>query len=637
MMTTKKYRFLPRVSILSSCLLVSSFTFARPPVDIPVDYKTGQWPTDPITHPVLPNKNMMLLAGEPKVTMVDDWKVRIDFTTKIPTRAVTIYYGMYEPDALLPWPRFRYGAKEDLDGNSTQHSVVLNLGKLKKSSVDINQMAKKGGGLVVYRLEVYSPGTRPYEIAAARLYDRRFEFYNGKLVPTVTEGPFVDQITETSAIISWDTDKPVNGTVKVEGFDDFHASIGNLTHFEVALTGLTAGTTYNYSVQVTDCKNTTTTRQYYFRTPVKNATQFTFAVLGDSRESYGGGEFQFNGVNARVVRALATNAFVKGAEFIIHTGDMINGYTDIVLDFEMQLESYKDAVESVGHYIPIYEMMGNHEVVVNAYTDEEDANALAYGSMLMFDKEGPESAEAIIANEFVNPTNGPEPDNKAANTPEGKSLPPYKENVYYFDYGNSRFVVMNNNYWYSGLPEKFGGNLEGYVLDDQMAWLTEVFSQTKADDSIDHLFLFAQEPLFPNGSQIKSGMWYQGGDPAKNGGFDRSYVVKRRDEIWRAFVGTGKAVAASFGDEHNYSRTFITQDKEGNDFEHPIWQVISGGAGAPYSAELRTDLPWSGNVKKFSTQMSYTLLKVNGDKVMLEAYNIDGILFDRVELTKDIR
>jgi phosphodiesterase/alkaline phosphatase D-like protein len=113
--------------------------------------------------------------------------------------------------------------------------------------------------------------------------------------------------------------------VKVKGFDDFHATIGNTTHFEVALTGLTAGTTYNYSVQVADGKNTTTTRQYYFRTPVKDATQFTFAVLGDSREGYGGGEYQFNGVNARVMRALATNAFVKEAEFIVHTGDMING------------------------------------------------------------------------------------------------------------------------------------------------------------------------------------------------------------------------------------------------------------------------------------------------------------------------
>jgi hypothetical protein len=440
----------------------------------------------------------------------------------------------------------------------------------------------------------------------------------------------VDQITESSAIISWETDQPVTGTVVVEGVDDFTASNSNDTHFEVALTGLGAGAAYTYSLQVTDGVTTTATRQYYFRTPAEDATEFTFAVMGDSRSGVGGGEYDFNGVNGLAMRNLSTDAFNKGAEFILHTGDLINGYTDDKLDFEMQFESFKDTVEHVGHFIPIYEMMGNHEALVNAYL------AWDLGGLLQFDKEGDDSSEVVFANEFVNPTNGPEPDNVAANAPPGKSLPPYKENVYYFDYGNSRFVVFNNNYWYSGLPERFGGNLEGYVLDDQMDWLTDVFSETKADASIEHLFLFAQEPMFPSGAQAGSGMWYEGGDPAKNGGWDRTYVVERRDEIWKAFVGTGKAVAANFGDEHNYSRTFITKDKNGDDFDRPVWQLISGGAGAPYKAAWRTDLPWSDNVERFTTQMHYTLFRVAQDEVMLEVYNIDGALIDSLELTKDL-
>ncbi len=589
------------------------------PEDVPAGYETGLWPTYPITYPLITDTNLLLVEG-PHVTMVNTRTAQITFTTAISTPAAVIYYGVYEPDPLLPWPRFHSLAQESLVGNSTQHSVEIDIDAL-LGDADVNGMEAKGGGLIVYRIEVYDP-----ETATARFYDRRFEFNNDQVVPTVIEGPFVDQVAENSAIVSWDTDLPVTGTVQVEGVGNFAASNSNDTHFEVALTGLAAGNTYTYSIQITDGINTITTRQYAFRTPAQDTTQFAFAVMGNSRAGYGGGEYDFNGVNARVMGSLATGAFNQGAEFIVHTGDLVNGHTTSVPDFEMQIESFKDAVENVGHYIPIYELVGDHEAVTNIYSDTVG------GQSYIFDKEGSESAETVFANEFVNPSNGPDPDNVVANTPPGKSLPPYKESVYYFDYGNSRFVMMNNNYWYSSHPEQYGGNLEGYVLDDQMAWLTEVFSQTKADDSIDHIFLFAQEPLFPTGGHSADGMWHSSGDPAQNDGWDRTYVVERRDEIWRAFVGTGKAVAGSFGDESNYSRTFITQNQDGQSFTRPVWQIVSGGAGAPFSIQ-ETGLPWSDDVKKFSTQLHYVLFKVDGDTVTLETYNIDGELIENIELT----
>jgi hypothetical protein len=572
--------------------------------------------------------------------MVDDWKAQITFTTAISTPGVKVHYGVYEPDALLAWPRYLLTTQEPLPEGLTstqQHSVTIDLSRIASARhyFDVNDMEGKGGGLIAYRLEIYQSDPLPPtsnlrlfdETGSVRFYDRRFEFYDGQIVPTVVEGPFVDQITESSAIISWDTNAPADGAVRVEGVGDFYAANSNDTHFEVPLTGLTAGATYTYSVQVLSGTSAIPTRQYTFRTPAQDTTQFTFSVLGDSRGGFsGGGEYNFNGVNAHTLRSLTTSAFNRGTEFIVHTGDMINGYSTIVQDFEMQFKSFKNVVESVGHHIPIYELIGNHDAsLVNAYD---------YGT-IGFDKEGDESAEVVFANAFVNPTNGPEPDNVAANTPPGKSLPPYEENVYYFDYGNSRFVVMNNDYWGSKQSEEYGGNLEGYVLDDQTAWLTEVFSQTKSDDSIEHVFLFAHAPPFPNGSHFKDGMWYQGGDPDLNDGWNRTYVVERRDEIWRAFVGTGKAVVGNFSHEHNYSRTFITHDKDDAPFERPAWQIISGGAGAPLSTQ-KTGLPWSDNVAKFTTQAHYTLFKVDGSRVMLEVYSIDDQLIDSAELTKDL-
>lgn len=566
--------------------------------------------------------------------MTSAWEARIEFTTEIPTRAATIYYGVYDPDALLPWPRFCAYEKEDLKDKNTKHVININLGQLKKENVDIANLSKKSGGVIVYRLEIYSPGTRNQEIPAARFYDFRFEFYKGKRVPTVIEGPFIDLVTPTSAVISWDTDKPAIGKVNVENAGPFKTSPEKATHFEIPLKNLKPGTTYTYSVQLSNGTAATSTRKYYFRTPALNAKKFNFAVIGDSREGLGGGEYQFNGVNATVLRGITTNAFNRGAEFIIHTGDLINGYSSDPLDFKMQLESYKDVIENVGHYIPMYEMMGNHEVVMRWY--KNDVPSPIYGDMLMMDKQGDESAEVIFGKEFVNPANGPLPDNKAANVPAGKSKPPYKENVYFFDYGNCRFVTLNSNYWFCGLPEKYGGNLEGYIMDDQMEWLLDVFKKTKQDDSIEHLFIYTQEPLFPVGFQSKTGMWYSGGSPQKNSGYDRTYIVKRRDEIWRAFIDTGKAVLGQFGDEHNYSRTLITKDHEGRAFKQPVWQIISGGAGAPFANRER-GLPWDEGVKKTSAQYHYTFFIVEGPKVTLETYNIDGILIDSVELTKNIR
>ncbi|MGB0385254.1 MAG: metallophosphoesterase [Ardenticatenaceae bacterium] len=612
---------------------------------IPNGYKTGQWPTVPSTYTEHFDESYtwLLMEGEPNVTMSganNNCNAEISFTTAISVPAVTVYYGIYDPLAVPPWPHFVTSIQENLEGESQTHQVSLSPSKLTP------EMDAKGGGVIVYRIEMEN--VRPEKVSnisplflvpapATRFYDERFEFYNCQLVPTVSEGPFVDQVTESSAIISWDTDRPVqSGTVKIGGVGNFSYQEAATSHFEITVTELTPGTTYTYTVEVSDGMTTTSTSEYFFRTPAENTTEFTFAVMGDSRGNYGGGERGFNGINAFTMRNLATSAFVKGAEFIVHTGDMVNGYTSSVLNFEMQLGSFKDSVEAVGHYIPIYEVMGNHEALIHQYQGPSGAF-----DVFQLDREGDESAEVIFGNQFVNPTNGPTPNNRAAQVPDGQSLPPYSENVYYFDYGNSRFVVMNNNYWWSSRPEQYGGNLEGYVLDDQMAWLTQLFSDTKSNSDIKHLFFFAQEPMFPNNGHTGDAMWYDKGQSPYPcfvdclSDLDRSYIIERRDQIWKAFVGTGKAVAANFGDEHNYSRTLIVNDKDDQPFDEPVWQLISGGAGAPISFEQKEGLPWSANVEKFSTQFHYTLFQVDDQRVVLEVYSIDDELIESVVLKED--
>ena len=198
----------------------------------------------------------------------------------------------------------------------------------------------------------------------------------------------------------------------------------------------------------------------------ENAEVFKFAFLSDSREGVGGGERNYKGVNHRILTELFTDVFRKGADFIVFAGDLINGYTSNLRDFQMQLEAWKQTVEPIGHYIPIYEAMGNHDAALMLVYDDGTEHGVE------FDKIGDESAEEVFRKEFVNPENGPEP--------EGPGLPTYKENVYSFDYGNTHIVVFNTNYWWSSQPEKYGGNLEGHIMNKQMEWIEQDLSAARA-------------------------------------------------------------------------------------------------------------------------------------------------------------
>jgi len=595
------------IIIILQAFLTTSILIYAEPVD---KGKVGSPPTYPSQFPKK-EITQLVLSDEPTVTMIGKEEAKISFETAMPCPAVRIYYGVYEPDQTLPLPRYRHAAKENLNEKSTKHSVTINIKRLFHPAFDISGFSENEGGVVAYRIEIYNPKT-----AAACFYDRRFAFRGPEVVPTVIEGPFVDQITPTSAVISWKTDMPVICRLFVD--KQVLTTINDIpeTRFELKV-NLKSGTKHTYRIKFVKEKHASSTRSYFFHTPEHKASSFSFAIMGDSRESYGGGENAFNGVNYKALEQLTIAAYNRGAEFIIHTGDLINGHTTSNLDFVMQLGSYKRTVEAVGHYIPIYETMGNHEVLMDVFD-----NGSGYG--IRFDKSGQHSSESIFAREFVNPKNGPEP--------EVEGAPAYKENVYYFDYGNCRFVIMNNTYWWSNYPEQYGGNREGYVLDDQTKWLKQTFIDTKNNTAIEHLFLIAHEPMFPNSVHIKDAMWYNGGDPLKNNGIDRTYVVQRRDEIWQAFVATDKAVLAVSSHEHMYCRTCITPEIN-PDYKHSVWQIITGGAGAPYY-NLKTNVPWASYVEAFSTQMHYVLIKVYENVVNLEVYTITGELIDEMVLVE---
>jgi hypothetical protein len=241
----------------------------------------------------------------------------------------------------------------------------------------------------------------------------------------------------------------------------------------------------------------------------------------------------------------------------------------------------------------------------------------------------------VFADVFTNPENGPRD--------EGQGSPPYRENVYYFDHAHARIFVINNNYWWSRDPHRDGGNLEGYVLPEQMKWLRNEVAKAEEDKSVRLLFFALQEPPFPNGGHTQDAMWYNGGDTNGDGKVDDQdiKIVENRNELWEIVASSPKTAAFIAGDEHAYSRVRISDftnvghkkklDGSSATFKHPVWQVTSGGAGAPwYDKEL--DLPWSSELAAHSTQPHYAYFLISGDSVELEVYSQTGEKIDAATL-----
>ncbi len=436
------------------------------------------------------------LTKEPVVTGFDGASAVVEFETMAPTPAALAYYGVILPSEELEFPRYRKSVMELLpegETNVTAHQIRMDISKLESVYYDAG-LIENGGGVIVYRIEVFD-----LRFSVARLYNRRFR-YKREGEPetgtyttcvTLTEGPFVDRVTHDSAVISWETDQASHGAILIKAVEVTDDAVS--TRHEVLITGLRPDSRYVYRVRYADDGGIT--RDYSFRTAPAPGSQrpFKFGFMSDSRGGVGGGERSLNGVNEKDLSEFVTALYYKGAEFICFGGDLVNGYTSDMRNFESQLKTWKQTVQPVAARIPIYEGMGNHEQVGNFYKVPDPAKEGEF-FLLFTDRQGKESAEAGFGREFVNPQGSvygfgaPSPEARIPGVAGAETGPSYVENVYSFNYGNAHFVALNNNYWYTGQKDAtgfsrdfadkeaniialkhLGGNREGYMRSNQLS------------------------------------------------------------------------------------------------------------------------------------------------------------------------
>ncbi len=533
-----------------------------------------------------------------------------------------LYYGFIDyGDSRHPMPVYFRLASQIVEG-----------------AAEINIRDNLSGRYDMVGWETSQRGTIGYRVVNAQgqyIYDGIVSFRGigpFEVDHTIIEGPFVDKVGPSEATISFTTNMDVACSIIVGPHDIEETEPG--TYHEIHITGLQPDSIYPYTIQYG-----TSELNFEFKTaPTKGSrSSFCFAYTSDSRDGQGGGERSIFGANAYIMKKMMALASQKGAAFVQFTGDLINGYLSSIDDTRLQYANWKRAVQPFGHYIPIYEGIGNHELVIRNFVDEKNRQSLMIDRFPF----ATESAEKIFADNFVNPMNGPVSEDGTYYDPDPDNMdfPPYEENVFHYSYDNVAVVVMSSDYLYTPNAiaiARIGGNPHGYIMDNQLEWLRSTIEMYEADDDIDHIFVTQHTPCFPNGGHVADDMWYNGNNdirPWIAGKPVREGIIQRRDAILDILINQSEKVRAILtGDEHNYNRLELTPETDiyPEVYHFPkversrtIYQINNGAAGAPYYAQEQT--PWTPNVSNFTTQNALVLFHVDGRSIWVEVLNPDTL------------
>ncbi len=533
--------------------------------------------------------------------------------------AGTVIYGLYPKEKMLH-PNAVFFKKHVTIKNG---EALLDIRNNLAGKYDLDDWEKTNKGTLRYRV---------FDDKNNIITNKRIVFTVNKssfsVQPGITAGPFISAMTDHGFKITFWTNEKVEASLTIGGKK--YQSMGK-RHI-IIVDGLQAGNKYDYSIDLGVDK----LHSYVLMAPTAKAGQkFSFAFASDSRGGTQLGLSEAGGHNAYIMRKMMALADYKNVDFFQFTGDMVDGYNTDIEQARLEYTNWLRTMSPFMKSIPFNVGMGNHEAFLNSYGDPKK-----YISVDKFPFKT-QSAEALFSEFFQNPANGPisEDGNKYDPNPNKQDFPPYDKTVYSYTYGNLAMIVLNSNYWYTPnhkLIPQIGGNAHGYVMDQQLKWLSKELAKYDNDKNIKHIFVSIHTPAFPNGGHSHNDMWYKGnnavrpyiaGKPVDNG------IIQQRDIFLDLLVNkTKKFRALLTGDEHNYTRLSVDaktpiypKNWKGKRLilKRPFLQFVDGAAGAPYYAE--ESLPWSKGLKKFSAQYALMIFHVDGEHIKVEVLNPDTL------------
>lgn len=285
--------------------------------------------------------------------------------------------------------------------------------------------------------------------------------------------------------------------------------------------------------------------------------QFRFVVLGDSRGD------NTTPINEKRFRALMENIsqLSNKPSFILFTGDMVSGGGNI----KEKLELWKTVADQYYPIKRIYPAIGNHD-----------------------------GDEKTFSNAFKH-------------LPR-EQLKGYLRTAYYFDYGNSRFIVLNS------IRNDSSG---GYVVDEQqLAWLERLLKNSRKT----HHFVMFHVPAYPMGAHYGNSL-------------DRNPT--QRDALW-SILDKHHVTAVFVAHEHNYNRRIIDHsfNTKTAQYRYGIYQLTLGGAGAPLSGRSEDNKNIvAGPFKKYH----YMTVDVIGGLAVFNVYDINNNVIDTFEVARGKR
>ncbi len=498
---------------------------------------------------------------------------------------------------------------------------------------------------------------------ALGVYETRVTFartpHGFAVLPGLVAGPLVAGINSDRpdrAILCFATDRPVAPRVVLNTGAAFGGPVA--TRHRVEIVGLHPLSDYQYQV----CLGAFKSPWYALRTPpARGLDVVRFGVVGDFRADFGGGDRDLAGSNRAALDALAAQALAQDCDFLVAAGDLGAGFTVARDDLLGQWQAWQQGVAGFWSTRPVFPLMGNSDLLLRVFRDGDRRAALDRWPYAT------ESSEALFAATFPAPGNGP--------APADPRRPPYAGTVYSFHYGPALFIALNNNYWYSSDPARYGGSPAGYLMPDQLAWLEAQLQRAETDPAVRQVFVFAHHPVFPCGAHRGDGMWYDGDNAVRaatwrNGRLDPepAGVLEARDRLLRAVAGHAKVTAVFTAHEHAYYRLRIDRhvpignlaidDANGDGriawpaeraaplpgLARPTWYLTAGGGGGPYYAEQPT--PWADYWRgqpdptagfTYSPQESLAVVAADGHRAELKVYNRYGELLDHVRDLAAIR
>ena len=374
-------------------------------------------------------------------------------------------------------------------------------------------------------------------------------------------------------------------------------------YFKADITGLTAGTTYEYRIGK---KNSTDESNdwgkiYTFTTEAENVNDFSFVAIGDTQGSNWNGTVGGADTRGYMYAQAALNqavAEVGNPAFILHTGDITEHGTK-----QTHWNGYFKALGDLGKTIPHFAAIGNHDVWSTS-TDSTKGSADNFDLHFNHPNNGGSAAFAQGTVEAVTAKG-----NDAATSLVNN----LDETTYSFNYGNTHFVVLN-----TGEYDSADGPIDKIIIEAQTEWL---INDLEANKDAEWTILMMHEPLY-----------------------HRLEAYNRLEGINQVIEEYGVDLAI-LGHSHLVTRTYPMKD--GQIVSKAITDEIEAGTGTVYSTIGATtpshDAYDDHNIMEYmhttftpqQHQPTYTTVSVNAGEIKVTIKQIDGLVVDEFVIFKE--